>query len=199
MPFDRLTSTLLGSFAAVLEYPEPGLREAVRECEALAAERSPQAAALLSEFGTIVERESLGRLQELYTGAFDLDTLSDLDATCYPYVGHHLFGESYKRSTFLIELIDRFRGYGFTVERELPDHLLVVLRFVAAHPDTELAEEIVDEALVPALRRMVGEDEGALEPRSGRLIYQSLLRALLLVLEEPSRSAPSLVSAGEAT
>ncbi len=171
-------------FADVLDYPQPGVVETARDCEAFLAAEHPQAAALLRDFRAFAAQRPLGQLQEIYTGAFDLDTLSDLDATCYPYVGHHLFGESYKRSAFLLELHERFRAHGFAVEHELPDHLVVLLRFLGTCPDGELVEELVGEAIVPALERMVGEDEEAEERPSGRAAYQRVLRALGLVLRE---------------
>lgn len=170
-------------FAGILDYPERGLLEAVHVCEETLAEEHSEAAALLGAFRAYAEAQPLGKLQEQYTAAFDLDTLSDLDATCYPYVGHHLFGESHKRSAFLVGLLKRFRAHGFSVERELPDHLVVLLRFAAACPDDELVAELVHEALVPALERMAGEADEPAEPRSGKEAYRLVLRALGLVLE----------------
>lgn len=176
----------LALFAEVLEYPEPDIAETVSRCEALVAEQ-PEAAALLADFRAFTRLVPLGRLQEIYTSAFDLDTLSDLDATLYPYVGHHLFGESYKRSAFMTELSSRMRTFDYVVERELPDHLVVLLRFLAVCPDEELAGEIVHDAMIPALVRMAGEDDAdetqPLEAVSGREVYRRLLKALRLVLE----------------
>ncbi len=55
-----------------------------------------QAAPLLHEFHDFVEHASPACLEELYTGAFDLQ------AVCSPYVGDQLFGNSYKRGLFMI-------------------------------------------------------------------------------------------------
>ena len=187
MPETHLMQAL-ALFAEVLEYPAPDIAETVSRCEALVAEQQPEAAALLADFRTFTGLVPLGRLQEIYTSAFDLDTLSDLDATCYPYIGHHVFGESYKRSAFMTELNSRMRAFGYVVERELPDHLVVLLRFLAVCPDEELAGEIVHDAMVPALVRMAGDDEAdeaqPLEAVSGRDVYRRLLKALRIVLEE---------------
>lgn len=173
-------------FAEILDYPRPGLLEAVRECEAFVAARYPEAEALLGGFRAYVEKTPLGELEEVYTGAFDLDTLSDFDATCYPYVGHHLFGESYKRSTFLLELNERFRAHGFSAGTELPDHLVVLLRFLTLCEDPALVDEVVRDALLPALERMVGDEgNGGSESKrgAGRQAYLTVLRALRFVLE----------------
>lgn len=177
---------ILGLFADILEYPRPNLIETVRECEALLAPENPEAAALLGEFRTLVQRTPLGQLEEIYTSAFDLD------AACYPYVGYHLFGESYKRSVFLLELKERYRAQGFTVENELPDHLAVLLRFLALSENADLAGEIVHEAIVPALERMTrkapsaGYDEeepfGSQDHRR-HSPYHGVLEALRLVLQ----------------
>jgi len=192
----------LALFAEVLEYPEPDVAETVSRCEALVTERQPEAASLLADFRTFTGLVPLGRLQEIYTSAFDLDTLSDLDATLYPYVGHHLFGESYKRSAFMTELSSRMRASGYVVERELPDHLVVLLRFLAVCPDEQLAGELVHDAMVPALVRMAGEDEAdeakPLEAVSGREVYRRALKALRIVLETFPRTVvePEPVGSG---
>lgn len=177
---------ILGLFADMLEYPRPGLAEIVRECEALVSPGNPEAATLLGGFRALVEEISPGRLEEIYTGTFDLD------ATCYPYVGYHLFGESYKRSVFLLELRERYRAQGFDVENELPDHLAVLLRFLAINDDVTLTGEIVHEALLPTLERMTGKARSAgydeekplgSQDHSRHSPYHGVLEALRLVLQ----------------
>ena len=175
---EALDRRAIALFADALDYPGPRTLEAVAECEEAVVAWSPESAALLAEFRTYAKESPLGRLQEIYTGAFDLDTLSDLAATCYPYVGHHLFGESHKRSAFLVGLRERYRAYGFEVENELPDHLVVLLRFLAVCDDGELIAEVIHEALVPALERMVGDSGERPEPLTGRERYLQLLDAL---------------------
>jgi len=82
-----------------------------------------------------------------------------LDATCHPYVGYHLFGESYKRSAFLLGLKERYRPYHLQYGSELPDHLAVMLRFLAVNANAEETETIIREALHPALRKMLKNKE----------------------------------------
>jgi nitrate reductase delta subunit len=172
---------LAQAFADVLSYPRAPLGDAARACAALAAERTPEAQALLGGFREFVERSSLGELQEAYTAAFDLDSLSDLEPTCYPYVGHHLFDENHKRSAFLVGLNARYAEHGFAVDGELPDHLAVMLRFVAVCDDDQLATELMADAVLPAVQRMADRRE-EVTPRTGREHFQFLLRALCLVL-----------------
>jgi len=193
--------------ADVLEYPQPGLGEAVRECAALLAADNHAAAACLHKFGAFVEETPRGRLEEVYTGTFDLN------AACYPYVGYHLFGESYQRSVFMLELNKRYRAHGFPGggAGELPDYMAVLLRFLAVCDDATLSGEIVHEALLPALDHMdpsgtvsVPSPEscrgGAAPPLQSmaderqdgaRQGYWPVLRALRLVLQRfPANTLP---------
>lgn len=177
---------LIELFADLLEYPRTGVIEQAHECLALLGDGSQRAAEMLDRFTRDLERIPLARIEEIYTGAFDLDTLSDLDATCYPYVGHHLLGETYKRSTFMLELQQRYTAHEFVVERELPDHLVVMLRFLVVCPDDELAEELVADAILPALSQMTRDDQqqDALAGEEGRSVYLRVLEALRLTLGE---------------
>jgi nitrate reductase molybdenum cofactor assembly chaperone len=175
----------VAALADLLEYPSPGLPDAIRRVRA-AADGVPAATALLDRFAADVDALPPGRLEELYSAAFDLSTPSSVDATCYPYVGHHLFGESYRRSRFMVGLLERYAAEGFEVEgAELPDHVVVLLRFLATDPDPELAAELVGDALLPALGRMTLKgEEAALEGESGRRIWLRALEAVRLVLRD---------------
>lgn len=187
---------LLDAFADALEYPRGPLAETVAACEALAAS-SPEAVALLAGFREFAEAAGLGELQEAYTRAFDLDSMSDLEPTCYPYVGHVLFDDNHKRSAFLVGLNERYREHGFSAGTELPDHLVVLLRFVAVCDDRALAGELLDEAIVPALGRLVGKFDAEAAPETGRERYQLVLRALWLALEARQRPARAGSEANE--
>jgi nitrate reductase delta subunit len=148
-------------FADLLEYPQSDLSESVRECEALISPGNPEAAALLDPLRSFVADAPLGDIQELYTRTFDLD------ATYHPYVGHHLFGESYKRSAFMVGLKERYKAYDFVVEGELPDHLAVMLRYLSLCEDDVQVAEIVRDAMVPALERMVKKPADTAEDAPG--------------------------------
>lgn len=177
-----INRALLLAFADVLSYPYSPIDGEVQACEELARSESEEAAALLDRFGAFAEATPLGELQEAYTLAFDLDSLSESEPTCYPYVGHHLFEENHKRSAFILGLIERYRAHGFDGDAgDLPDHLVVVLRFVATCDDDELVAETVDEAVLPALARMLAT-VGSEEPVNGRQHYQQVLNALALTL-----------------
>ena len=117
---------LLGLFADILDYPAPGLARKAAECAALVGGVQPQAAKLLQSFQDFAERHPLGKLQEVYSGFFDLNSI------CHPYVGYQLFGENYKRSIFLVGLKKSYRAEGFEASPdEIPDRLSVVLRYTS--------------------------------------------------------------------
>lgn len=199
---DSTERRLFHLFAEILAYPGPGLLAAVRECEALATALDPALPAVLQPFRDFVAETPLPRLEEVYTGTFDLD------ATYYPYVGYHLFGESYKRSLFLLKLKEAYRALRIGIGSELPDHVAPVLRYLAVCDDSEVSRELRTVALLPALDRMTGraksagyddqeESPGSDEPRSP---YRQALEALRLVLRAlPSNDTPSdLVGAATA-
>jgi nitrate reductase delta subunit len=179
-------SRILGLFAELLEYPHSssGVVQAARECRSLVEEESQEAAALLAEFTVFVERTPHSTLEEIFTATFDLN------ASCHPYIGYHMFGEAYKRSALLLELKERFREHDFDPGVELPDHIAVLLRFMALCPDAELNTEIAREALLATLEPMivppepepVEEDEEAPEVFDLGDDYRRVLHALRLVL-----------------
>lgn len=167
---------ILYLFARLLDYPCIDLTEAVRECEGLVSAANPEAGRLMGEFRSFVEQTAPGRLQEVYTTTFDLD------ATHHPYVGYHLFGETYKRSAFLVGLKECYQAQGFSAEgAELPDHLTMMLGFLACCEDQEMAGELIEQALLPALEKMIGKDEQAPQHREASA-YRGALQALRLLL-----------------
>jgi len=146
-------------FAELLDYPRTALTGVAGECAALVAGRSVEAAAFLREFESFAEKTPLTRLEEIYTSVFELD------ATCHPYIGYHLFGESYKRSVFLLALKERYRSCNVNCGVELPDHLAVILRFLAVNENMAETEEMISEALHPALGKMLkNKDEEPPDP-----------------------------------
>ena len=145
---------VLGLFADILDYPAPGLASKAAECAALISVAHPEAAALLQSFRRFAEENSLGKLQEVYSGFFDLNSI------CHPYVGYQLFGENYKRSVFLIELQKAYRAEGFEASAsDIPDRLSILLRFVAHSKGGEDIDELLNRGLLPALARMTTKPE----------------------------------------
>jgi nitrate reductase molybdenum cofactor assembly chaperone NarJ/NarW len=145
---------LLGLFADILDYPAPGLASKAAECAALIRAAQPKAAALLESFRHYAEENTLGKLQEVFSGFFDLNSV------CHPYVGYQLFGENYKRSIFLIGLRKSYRAEGFEADAsEMADRLSIVLRFAAQSKGGEEIDDLLSLALLPALARMTTKPE----------------------------------------
>ncbi|WP_319798699.1 nitrate reductase molybdenum cofactor assembly chaperone [Nitrobacter sp.] len=146
-------SKVLDLFADILDYPASGLEGKASECAALVRGVQPQAAALLESFRSFAEETGIGKLQEVYSGFFDLNSI------CHPYVGYQLFGENYKRSIFLVELKKSYRASGFESDAsEIPDRLSIVLRY-AAQNDGEDVDALLNKGLLPALERMTTKPE----------------------------------------
>ncbi len=180
-------------FATLLDYPSPALADAAEEGARWLAPHSAEASNLVRDFQKLAASTDVGRMEEIYTGFFELNAVS------HPYVGYHLFGESYKRSVFLLGLKERYAAHDFTHGTELADHLVVMLRFIAQCDDVYLIEELVRDALLPALEKMTGEpaenepvEEEPVVHQRGRAGYQQVLRALRLTLES-MRHALSIV------
>ena len=187
---------VLELFAELLEYPHPRLAQTARECVAQVAPENAEAAALIEGFASFADRTPPDIVEEVFTATFDLD------ATCHPYIGYHLFGEDYKRSALMLELKDLYRRYEFDSGVELPDHVAVLLRFMAVCPDPELIGEIGREALVRTLEPMTVEAEP--DPAEADEIppvlfdlgdnYRNVLRALRRVLQARYGSPAETVS-----
>ena len=151
---------VLRLLSEILTYPQTDLPEKVASCVTLLSKVDSDATALLERFCAFAAETPSGRLEEAYTSAFDLQ------AVCCPYVGYQIFGDSYKRGLFLAHLKDEYRNGGFAIGaelgNELPDHLAVILRFLAVLDDAGSADELVAHCLVPALGKMVSavDDSG---------------------------------------
>ena len=144
---------ILGLFADILDYPAEGVAGKAAECGALLRGVQPQAAALLESFRSFADEHPLGKLQEVYSGFFDLNSI------CHPYIGYQLFGENYKRSVFLVELKKSYRSEGFEpCASDLPDRLSIVLRFAAQSVGDDL-DALLNKGLLPALERMTTKPE----------------------------------------
>ncbi len=162
-------------FARLLEYPTAEfLQSAAQELPIIFAV-SPPAQEKLAEFVREANNLPITSLEEIYTRTFDLQGI------CYPYVGHHLFGESQKRSLFMARLNQEYWETGFEVGVELPDHLPVILRYLARSDEGEFNQILIIEGLLPALEKMLKVfGENAANP------YEKVLQALLLALAVPA-------------
>ncbi len=140
----QLTAILL-----CLSYPQPGRRD---ELGGL-VETLP-VGAIRSELQAFVAAISLmeqGDWEELHTRTLDLSP------QFVPYVGHVVWGESYRRGAFMADLQRAQLDAGIDQRGELPDHLAPVLAYVGA-VDEPLGDllEVLPQA-VAAMRKELGK------------------------------------------
>lgn len=160
---------LYGLLADLLEYPGTDLKDKALRCSGLVSAIRPDVAGLMAPFLAAIETDSLGDLEESYTATFDLSP------ACCPYVGYQLVGEDPKRAALMLKLREEYRSAGFQAGDELPDHLAVMLRFLSQGAEPALRQELIENALLPALEKMAPTLEES-HP------YGSLLRTMAATL-----------------
>ncbi len=169
---------VFAALSEILEYPGPRLRDRIEACIATLGAEHP-ASGRLREFARVLSGAPEGGVQESYSAAFDFDE------SCSPHVGHRLLGRDPRRGVFLARLAGRFRACGFSPGRELPDHVAVLLRFLAHAPDADDRGELVRDCLLPAVASLSRELARRRHP------YAPAAEAVRLVLEEDAREEGS--------
>lgn len=161
-------------FARVLDYPGDSFSREVEELMAQLTSLSPEAVDSLKKFELEFKGINLGELRELYTDTFDMrpDRTTNL--------GCHLFGEDVRRNLFMAQLKERMKAREIPLGCELPDHLSLVLRLLAAEESEEEAQTLTEDCLKPAVTRILSTfgDGGSGNP------YAHALRALSAVLDK---------------
>ena len=132
-------------FADMLDYPGGGLRQAAESCAIQLEKSSPGITEPVQGFADFVSSQSLESLEELYTQTFDVTPATSL------YLGYHLFGETPKRSEFLIKLAEAYQAHSFSSGIELADHLGIMLRFLSVSEDPEFTLPLLEECILPTL------------------------------------------------
>ena len=162
-------------FAEVMDYPTGSVRESASECLKQLEFSYPDIVDQMRSFVTLVGGQSRGALEELYTETFDLAPTMTL------YIGYHLFGETPKRSSFLVRLEEAYQSHGFNSGTELADHLCVMLRFLSVARDAEFVVPLLEESILPVLDKMVGDLQ------KSKNAYSPTLSSLRLFLRQLSR------------
>jgi nitrate reductase delta subunit len=168
--------------ARIIEYPTAHLLDDVEHCIALLAGVCPEAAGCLSEFRDRLQPLAAGDIEEAYTRLFDFQPDHSL------YIGHHLFGEDWRRSMFMAELNHWYGEAGFSSGIEMPDHIAILLRFLGRAPNAPEVAELRADCIVPALSKAVG----AIEPKQA--LYGPALRALLVFFKQGVPASESLTA-----
>jgi nitrate reductase delta subunit len=157
--------------ASLVSYPDVQLFRTLDGCIQALAPEVPEAAALLEHFRDTAQVLGQDALEEAYIQTFEMQAETAL------YIGHQLFGEDWRRGTFMACLKERYRECGFSSGAELPDHVSVILRFLAAEQPGSEREELIGDCIVPALHKVLRALEGKTTP------YGYVLRALSLYLD----------------
>ncbi|ADC64493.1 nitrate reductase molybdenum cofactor assembly chaperone [Ferroglobus placidus DSM 10642] len=123
----------------LLQYPSDLLemRDAAKKLykliRGIEAEEIEEAKKEFEKFIEFLEKSTIEEIEEEYVRTFDLFPL------CPPYVFHHVCGESYRRSEYLVKLMEIYRKHGFepdkTLKKELPDHIAVIVSFLGELDD----------------------------------------------------------------
>ncbi len=178
------------ALSALLSYPESDLKEATGEiAEALRADgllsdvQLQSLQPLLTDLGA----EDLYFLQERYVSLFDRSRTLSLN------LFEHVHGESRDRGGAMVDLVETYRAAGFEpATSELPDHLPVLLEFLAHRPQEEARDVLADAAhILEALRVRLTRRESAYSAVFGALVQLSAeaadqeALATLLAAEEP--------------
>lgn len=146
--------------ASLLEYPGPGF-----DARLAAAEHAA------SGFVRQIRALSAGEREELFSSTFDINP------SCVPYAGVHLFGEeNFKRGEFMAALFARYEEAGFVPNGDLPDHLANLLRFAAGADDAE-RRELAEFCLLGPMQKMTASLDG-------KNPYRDLLESVRTALEK---------------
>ena len=143
--------TDLNLYAEAFRYPFPGQFDTfVDNLDQLP--ESPGRAEY-SAFLQALRLLSQGELEELYTRTLDLNP------ELAPYLGYQMWGDSYKRGSFMSRLNKALQENEINREGELPDHLVPVLRYLARVPEPidDLAQ-ILEPALEKMIRKLRKDD-----------------------------------------
>ncbi|QXE92314.1 nitrate reductase molybdenum cofactor assembly chaperone [Geomonas subterranea] len=108
-------------------------------------------------FGEMLGNSTLSELQEDYVARFDFNPAAA------PYLGHHLYGDNQKKGGYMIQVKQEYGRYGFEAPvDELPDHLAVVLAFLAhlaRRGEDEVRREFIGKLVLPAINKLLGTSE----------------------------------------
>ena len=148
------------ALSLILSYPTPELQEAMPEIGAVFdtdPRLAPDTRAALRTLADRLGQGDLYDLQESYVMLFDRSRTLSLN------LFEHVHGESRDRGGAMVSLIETYREGGYEpATSELPDHLPVLLEFLASRPLSEAQGTLADAAhILNALSaRLVRRESG---------------------------------------
>ncbi|WP_227285137.1 nitrate reductase molybdenum cofactor assembly chaperone [Boseongicola sp. H5] len=175
----------LKSLSLTLSYPTRALQEAMPEIGGVLASDTRLTAATRRALRPLVEdiaQSDIYDLEERFVMLFDRSRTLSLN------LFEHVHGESRDRGGAMVSLMETYRDAGFEpVTSELPDHLPVLLEFLATQPFAEAQDTLADAAhIFQALAKRLDRRESpyaaafaALLQLSGRTADIEAVRDLL--------------------
>lgn len=135
----------------------------------------------MEKFLSFVENTPMGRLEEVYTGTFDINP------ACHIFAGHILFGESFKRGAFMAKIEEEYQERHFDKGKELTDHIPVLLKFLATLDSNDtFAKELIRDCLIPVFKKMNANFKG-----ESSNPYAPVLDVALVLLKACNSDEPS--------
>jgi nitrate reductase assembly molybdenum cofactor insertion protein NarJ len=193
-------------FAQLLCYPNKETLTKVESAQEFLNQKYPDAAEILQEFTEFARTIPLWKWEEIYTRTFDVQAITTLD------VGYVLFGDDYKRGVLLVNLSKEHTKAGNDCETELADHLPNLLRLLDKVSDKDFKVDLIYLIIKPALKKIIDEFDSRNIEKKNKIyekhhrtliqfennygtVYQYLLQALLMVLDEDFSDDKKIVAA----
>lgn len=134
----------LKALSLILSYPTVELQKAMPEIAAVLMSDTRLTSAARRDLAPLIdalEQDDIYALEEAYVGLFDRSRTLSLN------LFEHVHGESRDRGGAMVSLVETYRDAGFEpVTSELPDHLPVLLEFLATRPADEAQDVLADAA-----------------------------------------------------
>ena len=171
------------AISALLSYPTPDLQQAGPELKAALQQgnllQEPTLKALAKLIDTL-ETSDIYELQETYVALFDRSKTLSLN------LFEHVHGESRDRGGAMVDLVENYRAAGFEpASTELPDHLPVLLEFLAMRPLDEAREVLADAAhILEGIAVRLDRRESGYAPVFNALVHISGVEADKAALAE---------------
>jgi nitrate reductase delta subunit len=186
------------ALSALLSYPEADLTAALPEIRAILRVEGLLPADHVAALAPLVEdlaARDLFDLQERYVFLFDRSRSLSLN------LFEHVHGESRARGQAMVDLLETYRAGGYDLAgSELPDHLPVLLEFLATRPVAEARAILRDAgAILAALAERLRRRDSIYAPVLGALVAlaeadrgSELAQALLAEAEDDPEDLEAL-------
>ncbi|MCF6317212.1 MAG: nitrate reductase molybdenum cofactor assembly chaperone [Marinosulfonomonas sp.] len=162
----------LKAISALLSYPTVELQQAKAELMEALQQGDLLGADNIKAMEVLIDALADGdiyTLQETYVGLFDRSRTLSLN------LFEHVHGESRDRGGAMVDLVENYRAAGFEpATSELPDHIPVLLEFLAMRPIDEAREVLADAAhILEVLQTRLTRRESIYAPVFAALVHIS--------------------------